>query len=88
MPRAAKAPLTPRAWYTLAMLTLVHVSNAIDRTVMSILTEPVQPAFSGLRAGHSQPGAACCWSERMANLSQYFLDLPGTPGTAVAAAGA
>ena len=88
MPRAAKAPLTPRAWYTLAMLTLVHVSNAIDRTVMSILTEPVQPAFSGLRAGHSQPGTACCWSGCMTNLSLPFLNLPGAHGTAVTAAGA
>jgi hypothetical protein len=70
------------------MLTLVHVSNAIDRTAMSILTEPVQPAFSGLGACHSQPATACCWSGRMTNLSQHFLNLPGAPGTAVAAVGA
>jgi hypothetical protein len=70
------------------MLTLLHLSNAIERTAMSILTEPVQPAFSGLRAGRSSPGTACCWSGRMTNLSQLFLNLPGAPGTAVAAAGA
>ncbi|MFI8683885.1 MFS transporter [Brevundimonas diminuta] len=39
------APLAKGAWYTLIILTLVYVSNSIDRTVMSILIEPVKAEF-------------------------------------------
>jgi len=42
MPRAPKTPLAKGAWYTLVILTLVYVSNSIDRTAMSILIEPVK----------------------------------------------
>jgi len=37
--------LVKGAWYTLVILTLVYVSNSIDRTAMSILIEPVKAEF-------------------------------------------
>jgi predicted MFS family arabinose efflux permease len=37
--------LAKGAWYTLVILTLVYVSNSIDRTAMSILIEPVKAEF-------------------------------------------
>lgn len=40
-----KPPLAKGAWYTLIILTLVYISNSIDRTVMSILIEPVKHEF-------------------------------------------
>lgn len=46
MSNAKPAPLAKGAWYTLIILTLVYVSNSIDRTVMSILIEPVKAEFS------------------------------------------
>lgn len=45
MPKTATAPLARGAWYTLVILTLVYVSNSIDRTAMSILIEPVKAEF-------------------------------------------
>lgn len=45
MSNAKPAPLAKGAWYTLIILTLVYVSNSIDRTVMSILIEPVKAEF-------------------------------------------
>lgn len=33
------------AWYTLIILTLVYVSNAIDRSAMSIVIEPIKHEF-------------------------------------------
>jgi predicted MFS family arabinose efflux permease len=46
MARSTPSPVAKGAWYTLAMLTLVYVSNSIDRTAMSILIEPVKAEFS------------------------------------------
>jgi predicted MFS family arabinose efflux permease len=45
MPKTS-APLAKGAWYTLVILTLVYVSNSIDRTAMSILIEPVKAEFN------------------------------------------
>ena len=41
----AKNPVAKGGWYTLTILTLVYVSNSIDRTAMSILIEPVKHEF-------------------------------------------
>lgn len=46
MANASTAPLAKGAWYTLIILTLVYVSNSIDRTAMSILIEPVKAEFT------------------------------------------
>src|SRR5690606_9272996 len=45
MSGASATPVAKGAWYTLIVLTLVYVSNSIDRTVMSILIEPVKAEF-------------------------------------------
>jgi len=45
MANASPSPLAKGAWYTLVILTLVYVSNSIDRTAMSILIEPVKAEF-------------------------------------------
>ncbi|OYW25202.1 MAG: hypothetical protein B7Z44_19580 [Caulobacter sp. 12-67-6] len=45
MPNTSTTPLAKGAWYTLVILTLVYVSNSIDRTAMSILIEPVKAEF-------------------------------------------
>lgn len=47
MPRGV---VSRSAWYTLGVLTLVYVSNAIDRSAMSIVIEPVKREF-GLSDG-------------------------------------
>lgn len=45
MSGASATPVAKGAWYTLIVLTLVYVSNSIDRTAMSILIEPVKAEF-------------------------------------------
>lgn len=45
MTSTSTTPLAKGAWYTLVVLTLVYVSNSIDRTAMSILIEPVKAEF-------------------------------------------
>ncbi|OYX57652.1 MAG: hypothetical protein B7Y86_05835 [Brevundimonas subvibrioides] len=45
MPTTSTSPLAKGAWYTLFILTLVYISNSIDRTAMSILIEPVKAEF-------------------------------------------
>lgn len=42
---AAERPIARGAWYALAVLTLVYVFNAVDRSVMSIVIEPVRHEF-------------------------------------------
>ena len=34
--------ITPRAWYSLAILTLVYTFNNVDRRVASIVIEPLK----------------------------------------------
>jgi predicted MFS family arabinose efflux permease len=41
----AERPISKGAWYTLAILTMVYVFNAVDRSVMSIVIEPVRHEF-------------------------------------------
>ncbi|MDP1632533.1 MAG: MFS transporter [Caulobacter sp.] len=40
-----KEPVAKGAWYTLFILTLVYMFNAVDRSVMSIVIEPVKREF-------------------------------------------
>jgi sugar phosphate permease len=42
--------ITPRAWYALAILTLVYTFNNVDRRVVSIVIEPLKKEF-GLSDG-------------------------------------
>ena len=37
--------ISKAAWYTLIVLTLVYVTNAIDRSAMSIVIEPIKHEF-------------------------------------------
>lgn len=36
----------PAAWYTLAILTLIYTLHAVDRSVMSVVIEPIKKEFS------------------------------------------
>jgi len=46
MSATRSAPVGKEAWYTLAVLTLIYVFNSIDRSVMSIIIEPVKHEFA------------------------------------------
>ncbi|MDB5425603.1 MAG: transporter [Phenylobacterium sp.] len=48
--KVAKEAVAKGAWYTLALLTLVYMFNSVDRSVMSIVIEPVKREF-GLSDG-------------------------------------
>lgn len=53
MSRAAAAPLehaAPRAWWALSLLTLIYACHTIDRSVISVIIEPVKREF-GLSDG-------------------------------------
>lgn len=39
------SPITGRAWYALAILTLIYTLHSVDRSVMSIVIEPVKAEF-------------------------------------------
>lgn len=38
-------PVTARAWYALAVLTLIYTLHAVDRSVMSVVIEPIKEEF-------------------------------------------
>lgn len=38
-------PVPARAWYALAVLTLIYTLHAVDRSVMSVVVEPVKAEF-------------------------------------------
>jgi predicted MFS family arabinose efflux permease len=42
---AEHAPVSKAAWYALAILTCTYLANNIDRSIMSILAEPVRKEF-------------------------------------------
>jgi len=44
-------PVTGRAWYALVILTLIYTLHAVDRSVMSIMVEPIKKEFD-LSDGH------------------------------------
>jgi len=48
--RAPDRPITARAWYALGVLTLIYALHAVDRSVMSIVIEPIKKEF-GLADG-------------------------------------
>jgi predicted MFS family arabinose efflux permease len=46
----AHLPIAPRAWWTLVVLTIIYTLHAVDRSVMSIVIEPIKKEF-GLNDG-------------------------------------
>jgi predicted MFS family arabinose efflux permease len=42
----ADRPVTARAWYALVILTLIYTLHAVDRSVMSVVVEPIKKEFS------------------------------------------
>ncbi|MBR9909324.1 MAG: MFS transporter [Gammaproteobacteria bacterium] len=44
-PSNSKQEISSHAWYTLALLTLIYVCHAVDRSVISIVLEPLKQEF-------------------------------------------
>lgn len=45
-PASSQAPrVPPRAWYALAILTLIYTLHSVDRSVMSVVVEPLKAEF-------------------------------------------